>query len=295
MATQTLGVEYGDGFARAVLVDEQGTVLRRAESRGSAGDVLAAIAGVTGDGRDAWAGIAAAGVSIDLTNLPPGAGVGFDFPGGLEAVMSRPGIAAVTAETWIGAARDARTAICLVIGHQVTAGILLDGKPWRGAHGRAGAAAWLTLNPVERQDYRQYGSLAAEVSSQGIARRLSWRIQAGDNSAVLERAGDLESITAAHVFEGARSGDGVSISVVRDTAKYIGMAVANLAVAIDPEVIVISGSAAAAADLMLDPVRQEFLRRLPPGLGEQIRVEMSPLGDDGVAIGAARLAMRAGV
>ena len=85
------------------------------------------------------------------------------------------------------------------------------------------------MNPVERQDYRRFGSLAAEVSSKGIARRLSWRIQAGDHSAVLERAGDLEAITSAHVFEGARGGDGVSISVVRDTAKYIGMAIANLA------------------------------------------------------------------
>lgn len=291
MARQTLGVDAGDGFARAVLVDGQGTVLQRMESRGSGSNTLTAITEVTGDGPDAWAGIAAVGVSFDFANMAPGTGVGFEFPGGLEPMMSTPGVAAVIAEGWIGAARGARTAICLVIGHQVTAGILLDGKPWLGAHGRAGAAAWLTLNPVERQDYRQHGSLAAEVSSQGIARRLSWRIQAGDHSAVLERAGDLESITAAHVFEGARSGDGVSISVVRDTAKYIGMAVANLAVAIDPEVIVISGTAAAAADLMLDPVRQEFLRRLPPGLGERIRVEMSPLGDYGVAIGAARLAM----
>lgn len=291
MTTQILGVEDGDGYARAVLVDAQGTVLRRAASRGSSGDAVAAMAGIAGAGPDAWAGIGAVGVSLDLSNLAPGTGFGFEFAGGLEPVLSTPGMAAVMAETWIGAARGARNAICLVIGDHVTAGILLDGKPWAGAHGRAGAAAWLALNPVERQDYRQHGSLAAEVSSQGIARRLSWRIQAGDNSAVLERAGDLESITAAHVFEGARSGDGVSISVVRDTAKYIGMAAANLAATIDPDVIVISGTAAAAADLMLDPVRQEFLRRLPPGLGERILVEMSPLGEDAVAIGAARLAM----
>jgi glucokinase len=128
------------------------------------------------------------------------------------------------------------------------------------------------------------------VSNKGIARRLSWRIQAGDHSAVLERAGDLESITATHVFDGARTGDGVAISVVRDTAKYIGMAVANLATAIDPEVVVLAGDIAAAGDLLLDPVRQECARRLPPGMVDQFRLEMSPLGDDAVAIGTARLA-----
>jgi glucokinase len=102
-------------------------------------------------------------------------------------------------------------------------------------------------------------------------------------------AGDLEAIDADHVFEGARRGDGVSVSVVRDTAKYIGMAAANLVSAIDPEVVVIGGPVASAGDLLIEPVRQEFLKRLPPALADQVRCEMSPLGFDGVAIGAARL------
>ncbi len=92
------------------------------------------------------------------------------------------------------------------------------------------------------------------------------------------------------MFDGARSGDGVSISVVRDTAKYIGMAVANLASCLDPEIVVLSGDVAAAGDLLLEPVRQECARRLPPGMVDRVRVEISPLAEDGVAIGAARLA-----
>jgi glucokinase len=171
--------------------------------------------------------------------------------------------------------------------------MLLDGAPWAGAHGLAGSAAWLALNPVERQDYRKFGSFAAEVSNKGVARRLAWRIQAGDESAVLERAGELDAITGAHVFLGARGGDGVSISVIRDAAKYIGMAVANLANTLDPEVVVISGAIAQYGDLIIEPIRQECARRLLPALVEQLRCEMSPLGEDGVAIGAAHLAAAA--
>src|SRR6476646_224283 len=88
---------------------------------------------------------------------------------------------------------------------------------------------------------------------QTCALPISWRIQAGDESVVLERAGDLQSITAAQVFDGARGGDGVSVSVVRDTARYIGMALANLTSCIDPEVIVLGGDAAIATDLLLEP------------------------------------------
>jgi glucokinase len=81
--------------------------------------------------------------------------------------------------------------------------------------------------------------------------------------------------------------------VVRDTAKYIGMAVASLAATLDPDVVVVGGSVSAAGDLLLEPVRQECGRRLPPGAMDFLRVEFSVLGEDAVALGAARLAMTA--
>ena len=277
-----LGLDIADRRVIGVVVDGDGAVVRRARADApgaGAGDVAAElIAGLTID---------AFGVSIESkpenVTLPA-------VKGAPPAVSCTPGVAAISAEVWIGAARDAKHAVCLNIGERVFAGIFLDGRPWPGAHGLAGSAAWLALNPVERQDYRKYGSLAAEVSNDGIARRISWRIQAGDESVVLERAGDLQSITAAHVFDGARAGDGVSVSVVRDTARYIGMALANLASCIDPEVIVLGSDAAIAADLLLEPVRHDYIRRIPPGMIDHVRFGISRLADDGVAIGAARVA-----
>jgi predicted NBD/HSP70 family sugar kinase len=283
---QLLGIHVAAHKVTAVAIDADGTVLRHAQHTGTdAADHVNDLIPPLAENQS----FDAAGLALELPATPARVETGGWLTSG-ALHLSTAGAAAITAETWVGAARGARHAICLWIGEQVFAGILLDGVPWAGAHGMAGVAAWLALNPVERQDYRKLGSLAAEVSNKGIARRLSWRIQAGDHSAVLERAGDLESITALHVFDGARTGDGVSISVVRDTAKYIGMAVANLASTIDPEIVVLAGEIANAGDLLLEPVRQECARRLPPGMAEQFRLEISPLGDDGVAIGAARLA-----
>lgn len=280
-----LGLDLTDRRVRGVVVDDAGAVVRRSQhdSADAAADVS-----LTLDELSSGLTVDAFGLTAEPARRD--AEIAHALALRMKPHVSSPGAAAVVAESWIGAARGARHAVCLLISDRVFAGILLDGQPWAGAHGLAGSAAWLALNPVERQDYRKFGSLAAEVSNKGIARRLAWRIQAGDHSAVLERAGDLESITAAHVFEGARSGDGVSISVVRDTAKYIGMAISNLASAIDPEIIVLGGTAADAGDLLLEPVRQECARRLPPGMFEQIRIEISSLSDDGLAIGAARLA-----
>jgi glucokinase len=275
----SLGLDLSERPIRGAVVDESGEVLARVAGTDEADAVRHAtqIRAPT---------IAGAAMFNDRKTAPVIAGI--------DVVMRcTPGAAAIAAESWIGAARGARDAVCLHVGDEVFAGVLLHGQPWSGAHGRAGAAAWLALNPVERQDYRKLGSLAAEISAKGIARRLSWRIQAGDSSRVLDSAGgSLDAITVQLVFDGARAGDGVAISVVRDTAKYIGMAVATLAATIDPEVIVVSGSVAS-ADLMLEPVRQECARRLPPDAMADLRVEFSTLGPEAIAIGAARLALTA--
>jgi predicted NBD/HSP70 family sugar kinase len=281
-----LGIELTDRAARAVVVDEDGTILRRVERRDA--DAAAAAQAAASDARQKGA-VDHAGVAVHDGSRHRVEDLG--LPRSIGVRVFGAGLAAVAAESWRGAAQNVSHAICLVIGDQVLAGLLLDGRPWAGAHGLAGSAAWLALNPVERRDYRKLGCLAAEISSTGIARRLTWRIQAGDHSAVLERAGNLAAVTAAHVFDGARAGDGVAISVVRDTAKYIGMAVANLASALDPEVVVLGGAIAAAGDLLLEPTRQECARRLSPAMVDAFRCEMSPFGEDGIAIGAARLAM----
>lgn len=277
---QLLGLDVASRRVVAVVVGDDGRVLRRAGAEGAPREAIAAVLSTLGP----VDGYAAAGLASDVE----GTIVVDDLP--INIRRCAPGAAAVAAEVWIGAARGAQHAVCLWVGDRVMAGIMLNGEPWQGAHGLAGAAAWFALNPVERQDYRKYGGLAAEVSDRGIARRLTWRIQAGDHSAVLERAGDLDAITAKHVFDGARAGDGVASSVVRDTARYVGMAVANLLTSLDPEIIVLGGPIAVAGDLLLEPVRQETARRVPPALAANLRFEVSPLAEDGIAIGAARLA-----
>jgi len=132
--------------------------------------------------------------------------------------------------------------------------------------------------------------LQAEVAAAGIVRRMIWRIKAGDRSRVQDIVkDDLASMSVDHVLEAARSGDGVSISVVRDTAKYLGMAAANLVAVADPEMLVLGGFMASAADLLLEPIRAEIARRLPKPMVDALRIETAMLGGDAAAIGAAHL------
>jgi hypothetical protein len=180
------------------------------------------------------------------------------------------GCAVALGEHWVGVAQGISHVASLTAADCVHAGLVIDGRPYEGAHGVAGVASWMALNPVEREDYRRFGCLEAEIATTGIVRRLVWRIKSGDESRVLGMAGgDIGAITLQQIFDAARAGDGVSISVVRDTARYIGMAIANVVVIMDPSVVLLGGLIADAADQLLQPSQG---RSAAPGAPHHRRV-----------------------
>lgn len=294
MSDVTLGVDLSDVIARLAVADATGKVIERGivASHRDAAIKDAAKKALHGGAKVKAIGVATPGageaISDDITSaLANATGA---------ATKIKPiaaGTAAAIAEHRVGIAVGAKQLITFSIAEHVTAGVLIDGKPWAGAHGLASSVGWLALNPVEREDYRRFGGLEAEVAAAGIVRRFIWRIKSGDRSRVADQVkGDFAKVSAGDILQGARSGDGVSVAVVRDTAKYIAMAVANLTTMFDPEVIILGGIIASSGDIMIDAIRSEVSRKLMPQQHEQVRIELSSLGDDAVAIGAA-LAARA--
>lgn len=265
-----LGIDLSGRTERAIVVDESGAVSTAPPT--SAG---IAVPDATSDACKRAADAVATTRKIPVT------------------ACITPGMAIALAEQWCGAARDVRNAVVVNAGTAVHAGIIIDGRLMAGSHGLAGAVGWLALNPVEREDYRRLGCLDAEVGEAGIVRRLVWRIKSGDQSRALDMAGgSLTALTPGHIFDAARGGDGVSISVVRDTAKYLGMAVANLIAIVDPDIVVLGGVTTTAGDQLLEPLRAEVSRRLPSA-GPHVPIVSAALGEDAAAIGAARAAMTA--
>jgi glucokinase len=298
-----LGIEIRDASVVAVAVDGEGLVLRRAFvpfgggvrlQAEHAGEVATAAIAALNEIADPGSGPDLAGVACPVPESPACAAVlqavaGRHAPCAADAPIAS-GPAAAAAEAWIGAARGAGDAVFFSAGRHMAAGIVRGGEVILGAHRRAGAISWLALNPVEREDYRKTGCLEAEAASSGIVRRFVWRVKAGDHSTVQDTVGgDLGAVTLDHILDGARAGDGVAISIVRDTAKYLGMAAANLTIITDPHVLVVGGIMASAADVLMEPLRTEIGRRLPPAMMQGLSIVPAALGDDAAAIGAAYL------
>ena len=295
--TSAFGLELRDSAAAAVAVDDAGGVVARAVVESNGDIAAAALEAVDTVARAAGSGPLgiAANLAEASSSEPIIALLKQRYAGPfLQFGVTPSGTAAAVAEAWVGAARNVRDLIFFAVADHAIGGIIRDGAPVLGVGRRAASIAWLALNPVEREDYRKIGCLEAEVAAAGIVRRLIWRIKAGDRSRVADTVGgDLSDITADHVLNAARDGDGVSISVVRDTAKYLGMAAANLVIVSDPEKLVLGGIMATAADLLFEPVRAELARRLPRPMMEALAIAPAALGADAAAIGAARLATAA--
>jgi predicted NBD/HSP70 family sugar kinase len=287
-----IGLELLDARVVAVAVEEDGRVVKRVclDARPDLAAAALDALGQVGQGAADYVGIASATPEAPAIAAAVGA-VGMRLPGRVAPVAITSGVAAAVAESWLGAGRGFKDVVFFAVSEHATGGIVRDGSPIDGGHRRAGSVAWLALNPVEREDYRKIGCLEAEVAAAGIVRRLIWRIKSGDNSSVKNAAGgNLSAITVDHVLDAARKGDGVCISVVRDTAKYLGMAASNLIVITDPQVLVLGGLMATSADLFLEPTRMETSRRLPKSLADMVTIATATFKDDAPAIGAARLA-----
>src|SRR5262245_2262988 len=295
-----LGLGLQDTRASAVSVDDAGQITARAvvdvadDLAAAAGNALQQVAPAGSSPGNSPVGVAAA--APDAASVAPVLqALARRYPGPYARNGATPsGIAAAVAEAWLGAARGVQDVVYFAVGEHTTGGIIHAGAPATGTRGRAASVAWLALNPVEREDYRKTGCLEAEVAAAGIVRRLIWRIKSGDRSRIQDAVGDdLSRITIDHVLAAARQRDGVSISVVRDTAKYLGMAAANLVAVADPEMLVLGGVMASASDLLLEQVCTEIARRLPRPMMDALAIVPAALGGDAPAIGAARLAAAA--
>jgi predicted NBD/HSP70 family sugar kinase len=287
-----VGLELRDAEVVALVVDEGGVATRVTASGGDLWDVALQALGKLPVSAIEPPGVAALDPGSPAAAAAMKALAGkFDDSLG-HGVPFASGSAAAFAETWIGAAKGRKDVVYFSAATHVSAGILYGGAPAGGWHRHAPAVRWLALNPVEREDYRKTGCLEAEVAASGIVRRFVWRVRAGDHSQVVEQVGgDLTSIAIDHILGGARGGDGMAISVMRDTARYLGMAAANLVSVSHPEILVLGGTMASAADLLLDPVRTEVARRLPPRMMETLTIVPAVLDVEAApAVGAARLA-----
>ncbi|MEU2560423.1 ROK family transcriptional regulator [Streptomyces longispororuber] len=166
---------------------------------------------------------------------------------------------AVLAERWQGAATLAGDVVCVLTGHRVSCALAIGGRLHRGGRGGAGELGLLPL-------------LGLNTAQDALA----WPGP--------RRPGESEVAALARAADAA---DPRALAATADFADRLTPGIAALALAVDPELIVLTGGATPLGSHLV-PLLEERLRPLTLHLP---RVALSTLGERGVALGAVRKAL----
>ena len=203
---------------------------------------------------------------------------------------------AALAEHHFGAARGASDALLLTIGTGIGGGVIINGELYRGATGSAGELGHVVVDlngPRCQGNCPNHGCVEAMASGTAIAREGRSAAESAPDSALGKLLAAGETIDGRAVTAAALAGDEVAREVVATAGRHLGVALASLANAFEPSVIVIGGGVIAVGDLLLEPAREELRSRALTPMN-RIPVVAAELGPEAGMIGAATMALLEG-
>jgi glucokinase len=196
---------------------------------------------------------------------------------------------AALGENCFGAGIEVENLIFLTVSTGIGGGIIINNRLYTGASGSAGEIGHMVIDPGGPLcNCGNRGHYEAMASGTALAREAVKRLKEGAQSVLQESTGgSYGEITAKTVAEAAFSGDAFALDVISQTARYLGIGLANLVNIFNPELIIIGGGLSNLGTMLLEPAVEEIQARsfhLPASV---VRVVTARLGADAGILGAA--------
>lgn len=178
----------------------------------------------------------------------------FDFP----VIVENDVNLAVLGENWFGIGEGVNNLVMISIGTGIGSGIILDGKLHRGYRDSSGEIGYL-LPGVQYLDnqYPGFGALESLASCNGIAERAIKYLKSTAADF------DVSKVDAAYVFDRAREGHTWAKNIVNETIDFLSLAIANISVCFDPELIIIGGGITGSIDMLIEPIQKRLKQVIP--------------------------------
>ena len=218
-----------------------------------------------------WGVINAAQELSDLIGLPVKAGN--------DANMAALG------EYWQGGGKGYENVVMVTLGTGVGGGIIINGKMLAGVNGAGGEIGHMTID-LDEQDVcncGKKGCLEQYASATGIVRLANRALQTSDKPSTLR---EVKYISAKEIFDAAKSGDNLATELIEEFGKRLGLALANIACVVDPEVFVIGGGVSKAGDILIDAT-QKYFKEYAFHACRNTKFELATLGNDAGMYGGA--------
>jgi predicted NBD/HSP70 family sugar kinase len=179
-------------------------------------------------------------------------------------------------ESTFGVGRGTHVMAYLRLSAGIGAGLVINGRPFRGARGIAGEIGHVLVDPqgpICRCGNR--GCLETFVAGPALCELL--RRSHGP-------------LTVHDLLRLAEEGDAGCQRVLADAGRVVGRAVADLCNYLNPDLVVVGGDLSVAGDVLLEPMREAVRRFAIPAAVEDVEIVAGTLGGRAELLGALALA-----
>ena len=199
-------------------------------------------------------------------------------------------VRSITNGEWrFGAGRGLDTVAVFAIGTGVGGGLVVNGQLHLGIGGTGGELGHTTVDfNGPRCGCGNYGCVETYASGPAIAATGMKAVAQGLTTRLGELCEyDLNRITPKLIAKAAVDGDEIAREIYDRAGFALGIAAANMCVALGPRRIILAGGVSQAGDLLLVPIRRTLHERVQVRPVDQGEVVLSQLGDNAGVIGAA--------
>jgi glucokinase len=297
-ASRAIGVDVGGTKILAGVVDRNGTVDRH-ESRSTPvsseeallgeldwivesllGDDVVALGFGLPSRIDQRVGRAVGSVHVPLTDVPIRDRMAGRF--GLPVGIDNDANAAAIAEWRLGAGRGASNVVMLTLGTGIGGGLILDGRPFRGSIGAGAELGHMVLD---------YGGTPCLGACTGRGHFEALAAGSAADALAVRRFG--EGADAHRLVVEASDGNEGAAADLAGVGRRLGAGIASLVNVFDPELVIIGGGFAEAAELILGPARETFAVEALPPSRDLVRIVPAALGVEAGMVGAALVGFEA--
>ncbi|REJ70215.1 MAG: ROK family protein [Planctomycetota bacterium] len=207
--------------------------------------------------------------------------------------------AAAFGEFWVGSGRQYDSMVLLTLGTGIGGGIIIGDLALNGETSHGAECGHIIIDC--RDDARicscdQPGHLEAYASATAVVARTEEALAAGRPSSLSERRAAGEELTTLMLAEEAERGDELSLEVILETARYLGIGIVTLLHTIDPGAVLLGGAMTFGRHdneigrQFLARVKEEVRHRAFPVVVRHVTIDFAALGGDAGYIGAAGIA-----